>query len=161
MRRKKLPQIIIRTSLVEQIAQYFCNGDAEQGSLIGSSQFLNEIDHFVSVCGKANQNHFAPDMDAVNRQIAHWMEEGICFCGLIHSHPNGAGFLSQYDYLAIESWVRAAKLPFLCFGIVDDMGYLRLYLAYQEKTGNVRIKQMIRITDSEDSKYAQWRIKDE
>ena len=161
MQKRNFPVIKIHISVLARMTAHFQKRDIEQGCLIGSSQYLNEVDQFIPIPGMADKEYFIPEINTANENIAHWMEEGICFCGFIHSHPNGAGFLSQADRLAIESWVLAANLPFLCFGVVDGTGFLKLYLAYQEETRNVRIKQMIRIADSEDSQYAQWRIKHE
>ena len=151
----------IKKSIADQLEEYLVKQNVEQGCLIGSSCYLNQIDRFAPVPGIADENHFTPDMKAVNRQIEQWAKEGICFCGFIHSHPNGARFLSQSDHQAVESWVCATKLPFLSFGVVDGIGHLELYLAYQETNGIVVIELLTRISDSEELEYVQWRNKNE
>lgn len=129
----------MRRSVFKRVKEYFLSSDAERGGLIGSRRRLNRIDCFVPVSGAANAEQFVPDMEAVNGIIARWRADGICFCGFVHSHPTGGGFLSQEDCRAAESWVQAAGLPFLFFGIVDGGGELHLYLARQEEGGGIVI----------------------
>lgn len=154
-------KIQIVRPIAEQLVRYFSNHPIERGCLIGSSRYLNRIDHFVPVPGTADMNQFTPDMDAVNRQIATWKEQGICFCGFFHSHPNGPAFLSRADRSAIESWVYAADLPFLCFGLADGNGTLILHLAEKNNIGQVIIRPMQQCAVPGFFRYFVWRVEDE
>lgn len=156
-----MPKIQIARTIAEQIAGYFAGQPMERGCMIGSSRYLNRIDHVAPVPGIADRDRFTPDMDAVNARIAAWRDRGICFCGFIHSHPDGPGVLSGADRAAIERWVRAADLPFLCFGLSDGNGTLKLYLAEKSDTDRVVIRPMRRCAAWGFSRYFVWRVEHE
>lgn len=156
-----MPKIKIMRPIAEQITRYFADQPMERGGMIGSSRYLNRIDHFSPVPGIGDRDRFTPDMDAVNAQIADWRSRGICFCGFFHSHPDGPTALSGADRTAIESWVRAAGLPFLCFGLTDGKGALSLYLAENSDTGRGVIRPMRRSAVSGFSRYFVWRVEHE
>ena len=156
-----MPKIQIARPIAEQLERYFANQPVECGCLLGSSRYLNRIDRFAPVPGISDRNHFTPDMDAVNCQIAGWRSQGICFCGFFHSHPDGPAVLSNADLAAIESWVCAADLPFLCFGLADGNGMLKLYLAEKNNTGQVIIRPMRQCAVPGFSRYFVWRVEHE
>lgn len=51
------------------------------------------------------RNCYTPNVDFLNRIIAQWLEQGITFCGIIHSHPPGQRQLSEADL----SYIRAIR----------------------------------------------------
>lgn len=155
------PELKMHANVYKEMISYFSQGVCERGCLVGASQFLNCIDAFAPVPGLSGKDYFAPDMDAVNRQIAHWADLGICFCGFIHSHPDGAAFLSYADHIAIESWVRAANLPFLCFGVMGEAAKLKLYLSQELENQQVSIFSMQKFTDPVECEYTYWRRRNE
>ena len=149
--------IYVAGSVVDLIVDRGRRNSCEQAWLIGSSSFLNQIDCVASVAGTSDSDQFIPDMDMVNDIIAQWREAGICFCGFIHSHPMGPGFLSGSDIRAMEAWVTAVRYPFMNFGLVDADGQLKMYLAYGEECGHIRVNELIPIGDNTNKEYLKWR----
>lgn len=157
MERPEIPMIQIEKSVIMQIRERLQSDRIEQGCLVGAGDYLNRIDHFVLVPGRAEHDRFVPDPEAVNREIARWSDRGICFCGFFHSHPEGAGFLSCADHVAIERWVLAAGLPFLCFGVVDREANLRVYLAKEGCSRKVSVYELRETNTPHQAEYTNWR----
>lgn len=161
MKNSRYPEIKICDKVIDQVTRFFSQQPYEQGGLIGSSKYLNLIDNFSPVSGTSDQNQFTPDMIEVNKQIACWRNEKICFCGFIHSHLDGGEFLSRSDLIAIERWVLASNLPFLCFGLAivsSGVVKLKIYLAQKDGNDNVSVKPMQKHCASTETGYSTWRI---
>lgn len=103
----------------KRLYRWLTENDREQACLLGAAKSLDCIDSVIPVQGIEEANRFLPDMDALNLQIHRWAAEGICFRGLIHSHPGGPSEPSDQDIQTMEAWTRAAQMPDLIFGIAD------------------------------------------
>lgn len=160
LRKKRPLKIMMHKAAFQTLMSYFSKDDCEQGCLIGAGRVLNCVDVVVPVPGSAGEEHFVPDMDEVNRQIAIWAEEGICFCGFVHSHPDGKSFLSGQDRIAIESWLRSSDLPLLLFGVVFFLRKrrkLKLFIAWHDENGELNIISLHRKHQSRRSEFIIWR----
>ena len=52
--------------------------------------------HYDST-GRTEKNTYTPDIEALNKVVADWAENGIEFVGFVHSHSNGSYKLSPVD----------------------------------------------------------------
>ena len=58
---------------------------------------------------------YVPNVDYLNHIIERWAEEGIAFCGLLHTHPNSCEMLSSEDEQYIESVMSKFDEGQICF----------------------------------------------
>lgn len=75
----------------------------EAGGILGSRNGC--ICAFVYDPGTPDisRNCYTPDVDFLNSVIEQWQEEGITFCGIVHSHPAGHRKLSNVDLAYIQT----------------------------------------------------------
>ena len=75
----------------------------EAGGILGSKD--NCICAFVYDPGTPDTtlNCYTPDVDFLNGVIEQWQNQGISFCGLVHSHPSGHQRLSNIDLSYIQT----------------------------------------------------------
>lgn len=132
--------------VVAGIKEFIGDHRAEKGGLLGSND-PGIITHFApDPTARCNGGAYDPDIDAMNRQIKEWKEEGIAFCGFVHSHPQGVRRLSSYDeWYAGEILDAFKKLDRLCLPIVmtvPDTGAFQIlpYLATPGAVDRKRVK---------------------
>ena len=69
----------------------------------------------------ADRAVYVPDTAFLNARIEAWTEEGVSFCGLVHSHPAGQTGLSSGDLTYIERlFAENGGLGRLYFPLVTD-----------------------------------------
>lgn len=109
----------LEQSVVDRIQKDFLRFDQEErGFLLGCSHRLDRIDQIKPMPVKRAERFFiVPDGEKTEVVIAEWAKQKICFCGMIHSHPNGKNELSQADCSFAEQLVREYRLPIMWFGI--------------------------------------------
>lgn len=75
----------------------------EAGGILGSKDGC--VCAFVYDPGTPDisRNCYTPDVDFLNSVIEQWQEEGITFCGIVHSHPAGHRKLSNVDLAYIQT----------------------------------------------------------
>ena len=100
------------SEVLEQIQETIGSRPAETGGILGTSDDGKTIDHFffdekASVSGVT----YSPDTDTLNDVIEKWNDEGVMFCGFIHSHPRGCISPSGGDYFYAERILSCMKLP--------------------------------------------------
>ena len=98
--------------VLEQIRETIGSRHAETGGMLGTTDGGRTIDHFyfdrsASVSGVT----YSPDTDTLNDVIAKWNEQGIKFCGFIHSHPLGSKAPSLGDYIYAKRILSCMELP--------------------------------------------------
>lgn len=118
--------------------------DVEKGFLLGSSNDLTHIDHcFDLPAMDAGLHFYEPDPVLADKQIQHWADQGVCFCGMIHSHVVDKQELSENDIEYAKVLYAAYHLPLLWFGIgivhADKVDF-RFY-SVSETDGQVNIIQ--------------------
>lgn len=110
--------LLINKDVLEGISTNFSKCDVEKGFLLGSSNDLTHIDHcFDLPAMDAGLHFYEPDPVLADKQIQHWADQGVCFCGMIHSHVVDKQELSENDIEYAKVLYSAYQLPVLWFGI--------------------------------------------
>lgn len=93
------------------------NRQIEQGGILGMSDGV--LSHYYhDARADCDRNLFRPSADLVG-VIDRWQRAGICFVGLIHSHPADRPELSPSDIHYAHSFLRSnPRLPALLMGIM-------------------------------------------
>ena len=143
--------MVMTEDVVAGIKAFIGDYPAERGGLLGSNK-PGTITHFVpDPTARCTAGAYDPDIEAMNRQIKVWKEEGLTFCGFVHSHPAGVTRLSSYDiWYAGEILAVFKKLDRLCLPIVmtvPDTGKFKL-LSYIATPGEEDRKR-VEITEAE------------
>ena len=108
----------IQKTVLRQIEDCFLSQDTEQGFLLGSKQNLEKIDMCCPVPVEQASTYFIiPDAERADWKVKDWRKQGICFCGMIHSHVCRKEALSEADRTFAERLYRSYQLPVLWFGI--------------------------------------------
>lgn len=99
--------------------------------IIGSSG-QNLIDSFLRDENAVSSEYHCMPCSAINQVLQ--KGNGVCFVGILHSHPPGRHKLSDADIQYAHSIIHASKnLPFILMGIVSDQN-IYLYQVSQEKS---------------------------
>ncbi len=79
----------------------------ESGGVIGGNNKI--VTCFVADAGKISNefNRYEPDTKIINNIISYWLNSGIDFMGLYHTHPSGDEKLSQADMIYIKSIMKS------------------------------------------------------
>lgn len=110
--------LLINKNILEDISTAFCMCEVEKGFLLGSSDDLTHIDHCFDLPARESGLHFyEPNAVLADKQIQHWADQGVCFCGMIHSHVVDKQELSENDIEYAKVLYSAYHLPLLWFGI--------------------------------------------
>lgn len=75
----------------------------EAGGILGSRNGCICVFVYDPGIPDISRNCYTPDVDFLNRVIEQWQEEGITFCGIVHSHPAGHRKLSNVDLAYIQT----------------------------------------------------------
>lgn len=85
---------------------------AESGGMLGTSDGGKTIDHFYfDNTAVMTANTYSPDIATLNRIINQWDEQGVRFCGIIHSHPLGSRKPSHEDVEYAQRILENMELP--------------------------------------------------
>lgn len=110
--------LLINKMILENISTAFCMCDVEKGFLLGSSNELTYVDHcFDLPAMEAGLHFYEPDPVLADQAIRRWADQGVCFCGMIHSHVVDKQDLSVNDVEYAKVLYSAYQLPILWFGI--------------------------------------------
>lgn len=108
----------IKKKVLLKISETFCGCDVERGFLLGSSNDLTCVDHCYDLPAMDAGLHFyEPNPVFANEVIQCWANQGVCFCGMIHSHVVDKQELSENDIEYAKVLYSAYHLPLLWFGI--------------------------------------------
>ena len=93
----------IDQQIYDALSTAFSPVPPEAGGILGSKNGC--ICAFVYDPGTPDmsRNCYTPDVVFLNRVIEQWQEEGITFCGIVHSHPPGQSNLSEADLDYIQN----------------------------------------------------------
>lgn len=136
--------LLINKNILEDISTAFCMCEVEKGFLLGSSDDLTHIDHcFDLPAMDAGLHFYEPDPVLADKQIQHWADQGMCFCGMIHSHVVDKQELSENDIEYANVLYSAYHLPLLWFGIgivrADNVEFK--FYSVSESNGHINITQ--------------------
>ena len=119
--------------------------DREQGCILGCSERLDRIDCVMPIrAAEASKFFYRPDVTQANCMIRQWAEEGVCFCGFIHSHVTEKRGLSEADMLFAESMFKSFCMPVMWFGLAVLQEKQKDYFFYlmKERQGNPVIESV-------------------
>ena len=110
--------LLINKNVLKDISTIFSNCNVEKGFLLGSSNDLTYVDYcFDLPAADAGLHFYEPDPVLADKAIQHWANQGVCFCGMIHSHVVDKQELSENDIEYAKVLYSAYHLPLLWFGI--------------------------------------------
>lgn len=137
----------ITEETLTEIKRVFLSQKEETGFLLGSASRLNRLEHCCQLPAKqAGMYFYTPDENAADEIIRKWSEQGICFCGMIHSHLVPKENLSDHDIEYAKMIFQAFSLPVLWFGIgvmSSDSAKFHFY-SINETTGNkIQIEEVL------------------
>lgn len=134
----------VKGDVLLRLSAVFCECNVERGFLLGSSNDLTHIDHcFDLPAMDAGLHFYEPDPVLADKQIQHWANQGVCFCGMIHSHVVDKQELSENDIEYAKVLYSAYHLPLLWFGIgivrADNVDFK--FYSVSESNGHINITQ--------------------
>lgn len=110
--------LLITRKVLEDISTAFCKCNVEKGFLLGSDSSLNNINYcFDLPAANAGLHFYEPNSIIADETIRKWANQGVCFCGMIHSHVVDKQDLSVNDVEYAKVLYSAYQLPILWFGI--------------------------------------------
>lgn len=92
---------------------------------------------------------YSPDTKAVSAAMRRWEQEGVEFCGMIHSHPAGFPQPSAYDLRYAADIIRAMPntltegimhMPIVTVNTARRTAEIRWYVAVLRADGSVRLE---------------------
>lgn len=69
----------------------------ETGCILGSKSGVINTIAFDAGTPRFDAGIYSPNTNMLNKIIADWKDQGVCFCGLAHSHPQAQKTLSTSD----------------------------------------------------------------
>lgn len=135
----------LEKAVLEQLQNSFSGSTIEQGFLLGCRKNLEWVDVCRPVPVRQADTYFiTPDVGQTNQQIKDWLDENVCFCGMIHSHVNQKYDLSEGDTSFAKQLYDAYQLPVLWFGIgvVRAQGVELIFYQVHLKNGQVSIDRV-------------------
>lgn len=109
-----LPQHIHHT-ILNSIGAAPC----ESGGVLAMKE--NRIsDFYYDIHAGVNNCFYIPSVSDITTQVNGWLEEGMTFCGFIHSHRWPYNHLSAMDIVAAEKTMATNQLNFLYMAIVCE-----------------------------------------
>ena len=83
-------------TVFRQVYQTIGRLPAEQGGILGAARDVI-CRFYFDTDGRNSDSIYCPNAKRINRILEEWANEGITFCGVIHSHPKGDHELSFKD----------------------------------------------------------------
>lgn len=134
--------MVITRRIKENILLEFSPAPPEQGGILGIKNGVIcdlVIDNSCQPTGRAI---YSPDIQFLNRQIEKWADEGIEFCGIIHSHPSWQTTLSAADMEYIEEiYLNNPGLGITYFPLIID-GWDMIVYSVEKKNGQIYTKKI-------------------
>lgn len=134
--------LILCADVQRELIRAFLQGDCEQGFVLGCTSCLDRLDHCLQIPAiQAGTYFYVPDTVAADKAIRTWGEQGVCFCGFVHSHLVNRHELSDKDREFAFQLFDVYSLPVLWFGVCvvsGDVADLFFY-AITETDGEKKI----------------------
>lgn len=119
----------IKKQVLVEIGESIGKHRPETGGILGCSK-EGVISHFLfDRNGKNTTYKYVPSVDYLNEYMENnWYNNGITFCGMVHSHPNNAQSLSAGDLIYAKQIIQN----------FNNLDHLYLLLAFiMEGTTNI------------------------
>lgn len=133
--------MIITRQIKETVSLMFSPAPPEQGGILGMKNGVISAFVLDNSEQKTESAEYSPNTQFLNRQIEKWADEGIEFCGILHSHPSGQTILSGSDMEYIKElyhvnlWLEKTYFPL----IID--GYDMIVYAVEKSNGKIEVKR--------------------
>lgn len=113
-------------SIYKEISAAFTHAPIESGGILGRKN--NTVCKFF-FDGSGSATEYRIRTEILNPVIAEWAKSGIIFSGIIHSHPNGIGSLSETDKKYAERILLSSPyLQYILFPIVTVLnGKIKIF----------------------------------
>lgn len=133
--------MIITRQIKETVPLMFSPAPPEQGGILGMKDGVISAFVLDNSEQKTESAEYSPNTQFLNRQIEKWADEGIEFCGILHSHPSGQTTLSGSDMEYIKElyhvnpWLEKTYFPLIIDGC--DM----IIYAVEKSNGKIEVKR--------------------
>lgn len=133
--------MIITRQIKETVSLMFSPAPPEQGGILGMKNGVISAFVLDNSEQKTESAEYSPNTQFLNRQIEKWADEGIEFCGILHSHPSGQTTLSGSDMEYIKElyhvnlWLEKTYFPLIIDGC--DM----IVYAVEKSNGKIEVKR--------------------
>lgn len=133
--------MIITRQIKETVPLMFSPAPPEQGGILGMKNGVISAFVLDNSEQKTESAEYSPNTQFLNRQIEKWADEGIEFCGILHSHPSGQTTLSGSDMEYIKElyhvnlWLEKTYFPLIIDGC--DM----IVYAVEKSNGKIEVKR--------------------
>lgn len=133
--------MIITRQIKETVPLMFSPAPPEQGGILGMKDGVISAFVLDNSEQKTESAEYSPNTQFLNRQIEKWADEGIEFCGILHSHPSGQTTLSGSDMEYIKElyhvnpWLEKTYFPLIIDGC--DM----IVYAVEKSNGKIEVKR--------------------
>lgn len=133
--------MIITRQIKETVSLMFSPAPPEQGGILGMKNGVISAFVLDNSEQKTESAEYSPNTQFLNRQIEKWADEGIEFCGILHSHPSGQTTLSGSDMEYIKElyhvnpWLEKTYFPLIIDGC--DM----IIYAVEKSNGKIEVKR--------------------
>lgn len=134
--------MIITRQIKETVPLMFSPAPPEQGGILGMKDGVISAFVLDNSEQKTESAEYSPNTQFLNRQIEKWADEGIEFCGILHSHPSGQTTLSGSDMEYIKElyhvnpWLEKTYFPLIIDGC--DM----IVYAVEKSNGQIEVKRI-------------------
>ncbi len=132
---------LILLPVLRQIYQTLGSKPAEQGGILGIADGV--ISRFYyDVEGLCSERDYYPDIKSISKVIKEWGNEGVSFCGIVHSHHPSARLLSSKDIdfgraiLRMNPSLNSVFFP-LVFSVADNTEYEFIPYVIDEKSVSI------------------------
>lgn len=133
--------MIITRQIKETVPLMFSPAPPEQGGILGMKDGVISAFVLDNSEQKTESAEYSPNTQFLNRQIEKWADEGIEFCGILHSHPSGqttlSGSVMEYikELYHVNLWLEKTYFPLIIDGC--DM----IVYAVEKSNGKIEVKR--------------------
>lgn len=138
-----IKQVVIQEQVIQKIMKSCFPVPPEMGGYIGKKDDIICEFEFDPGIAQINEGIYIPNVIKLNAVMKRWSENGISFCGILHTHLPGQNELSEKDKRFISDIMKLNKRLFekLYFPIVIPESGLFLYQA-ERKADKVKIESV-------------------
>lgn len=141
---KNIKTYDISAEVLDKIIEGIATKKPEHGGALGMDTKTGQIVRFyLDDQGARTSVEYSPDAEKITEIINSWEEEGIAFCGMIHSHPGQFCQPSEGDYRYAKRILAAMPqtlkgrflMPILTINVKQSTARIQAFAVYGEKAG--------------------------
>jgi len=152
------PSFDMDRAILDQILLDIGSKKPEQGGALGVDKTSGRITRFY-FDEQANRSSaaYSPDARTVTEVINQWDEEGVAFCGMIHSHPGSFGSPSEGDRQYAAEIINAMPetlqgkmlMPIVTVNLKKQQAWLHPFIAMRNDNGDTVLFRATLTVDGE------------